>query len=164
MYESNRLRYEQWKTSDFHILKTIIGNPKVCEYLPGPHEKTDEDIQKWLDYFVKSFGVYHNTYIFKISHKDNLDIIGYGGVAYVKEFDKHEIMYGINEDYWGQGYGTEISMRMKELAKELGHNNIIALADVNNVASKKILVKTGFTPIKEIHLWGLHLQYYEMEL
>jgi ribosomal-protein-alanine N-acetyltransferase len=149
---------------DLPLLHNILGNPNVCEYLPGPKEKSEEDLLKCLRYYVKSFGSYHDTYIFKVSLKDSNTVVGYAGLAYVNEFDKHEIMYGIAEEYWGKGYGTEMSLRMKDLAIEQGHKQVIALADIDNIPSQKILLKTGFREIKQITLWGLELRYYEMEL
>lgn len=160
---SERLVYSRWTEDDFNELKAIFGDPKVCEYLPGPNQRTDEQIQKTLASFVSKFEDEFGTRIFKIETKD-YEIIGYGGLAYLKEFDKTEIMYGLKSDAWGKGYGTEISLRCKALATELGYAELVALADLNNVPSNKILIKTGFQFAKKITLWGLELNYYEMTL
>lgn len=164
MLESKRLYYLQWEDKDFEMLKKTLGNPKVCEYLPGKSKKTDEEIQKWLDFYVNSFNDDLGNKIYKIIQKETGNVIGYGGLGYVKEFDKIEIMYGFSQKYWGLGYATEVSMKLKEFAKSLGITFLIALADIKNEASKKVLVKTGFKEVKQVSLWGSELYYYEMKI
>ena len=162
--ESNRLEYEKWQENDFDILKQILSNPKVCEYLPGDKNKTDDEINRWLNYFVQTFGNEKGTKIFKVKIKNADQVIGYCGLGYVKEFDKIEIMYGMNENFFQKGYGSEMSLRMKDLAIQQGIKHLIALADINNIASNRILQKTGYTKKEQINLWGLDLNYYEMDL
>ena len=164
MLESKRLYFLQWEEKDFDDLKRTLGNPKVCEYLPGDNQKSDEEIHKWLDFYVNSFNDDLGNKIYKIVEKNTGEVIGYGGLGYVKEFDDIEIMYGFSQKYWGLGYATETSITLKEHAKKIGLDFVIALCDVNNEASKKVLLKTGFTEIKEVSLWGLALYYYEMNL
>lgn len=162
--ESYRLEYELWQENDFDILKQILGNPRVCEYLPGDKNKSEEEIKKWLNYFVQTFGNEKGTKIFKAKIKNTDQVIGYCGLGYVKEFDHIEIMYGMDEKYFNQGYGYEMSLRMKNLAIEQGIKHLIALADINNIPSNKILIKTGYTKKDQIELWGMNLNYYEMNL
>ena len=163
-FKSERLDYSKWEESDFETLKIILSNPNVCEFLPGNKHKNDEEIRKWLNYFVQTFGNDKGTKIFKVKLKDTDSVIGYCGLGYVKEFDQIEIMYGLDENYFRNGYGSEMSLRMKKLANELGIKKLIALADINNIPSNKILKKTGYTKKEQINLWGLDLNYYEMNL
>ncbi len=164
MVESKRLIYTKWTKSDYEVLKDILGNPAVCEFLPGNNQKSDEEIQKWLNFYIRSNGEELNNRIFKVIVKETDEVIGYGGLCYVKEFDKIEIMYGFKEESWGNGYATEVGFYLKELAKELGHEFLIALADIHNEGSKRVLKKIGYTQIKQVHLWDLDLFYYEMKI
>ena len=114
--ESKRLSFRKFKQDDFDDLNEILGKPKVCKYLPGKDEKSRDEIEKWHESFMKSFKDEHGTRIYAITELGTSKVIGYGGLGYVKEFDKIEIMYGFNESVWGKGYATETSLRMKELA------------------------------------------------
>lgn len=162
--ESDRLVYRKFTKDDYEDLYEILSNPKVCTYLPGDDNKSKEEIEKWHTMFQNSFMDDRQNRIFAILEKGSKKVIGYGGLGYVKEFDKIEIMYGFNEFVWGKGYATETSLRMKELAIELGIKDLIALADINNIASQKILRKTGFEEVEQIHIWGIDCFYYEMKL
>lgn len=161
--DSLRLSYKKFYQEDLKYLSKMMKDPLVLQYFPGPNTYPDETIQKYLDFFIKSFGykVYHRVY--KISLKEYNEPIGYGGIQYVKEFDKFEVMFSLNPAYWGKGYGTEISLRMIELAKEIGLTEVIALADVQNCASNHVLVKSGFILKDTIELWDATLHYYELK-
>ena len=161
---SERLMYRPWTYEDDESIEEILGDEFVCRFLPGNNKKSKEEINKWLQFFVRSFNDELGNKIFLISCKDTLDVIGYGGIGYVKEFDAIEIMYGFKKSAWGKGYATEASVRFKELAIESGLQKVIALADVDNVGSQKVLRKTGFQEIKKLSIWGMDALYYEMNL
>jgi RimJ/RimL family protein N-acetyltransferase len=108
MIYSERLCFRPFKEDEFDEMKEILGNPNVCEYLPGSKEKSDEEIKKWLAFFVKSFNDSLGNKIYAICLKDSGEVIGYGGLGYVKEFEQIEIMYGLKESDWGNGYATEV--------------------------------------------------------
>ncbi len=162
--ESIRLNYRKFNDDDLVFLAELLKDPKVLKYFPGPNIYPDELILKYLSFYINSFGFkdYHRVYL--ISLKDSNEPIGYGGIQYVKEFDKFEIFYGLSPSKWGQGLATEVSLRMKELAKEVGLTELIALAEINNVASNRVLEKTGFIRKEQIHLWEEELFFYEMKL
>ncbi len=164
MLKSERLLFRPWTYDDSDDLVELLSNPNVCEYLPGTNGKSKEEINKWLQFFVRSFNDELGNKIFAIEKKDTKEIIGYGGLGFVKEFEQIEIMYGLKESAWRQGFGKEISLRMKKYAEDLGLTFLIALADINNQGSNKILEYTGFIKMKEIELWDLNLNYYEMKL
>ena len=48
--------------------------------------------------------------------------------------------------------------------KALDDGSPVSLADINNIPSQKILLKTGYKEIKQMPLWGLDVYYYEMDL
>ena len=164
MLESQRLLFKPWTINDYNHIKQIFGNPNVCQYLPGNNQKSEEEIKKWLQHFVNSYGDQKGNEIYKVSLKGKNQVIGYCGLSYVKEFDKIEIMYGLDETYWRQGFGLEMSLTMKSLAMTRNHHHLIALADISNQASNRILKKTGFELKKQVSLWGLELNFYDMRI
>ena len=54
------------------------------------------------------------------------------------------IGYVINKKYWNQGYTTEANRAVIKLAfEEIGMNKLVALHDVDNPASGRVMVKSG---------------------
>ena len=61
-----------------------------------------------------------------------------------------EIGYGISDEYQGHGYATEAVSALVEWAfNQSGVIGITAEADQTNIASTRVLEKTGFTPTGE---------------
>ncbi len=55
-----------------------------------------------------------------------------------------EIGYFLKRSAWGRGYATEVCRRLLQFAfQEVSLNEVVASVDEDNVASKKVLVKSG---------------------
>lgn len=163
MLKSKRCTYREWKLSDYEDLKEIFGSDKVCEYLPINGHLTDEQIEKVLDrHIAMAPSNKQESSLYAIVYEEK--VIGYCGVVFIKEKEKFEIMYGLNEDYWGQGFASEAAFIMKEAARDKDLKEVIAFADPANIPSNLILRKIGYTFVDEIYLWDMRLNYYEMTL
>ena len=57
-----------------------------------------------------------------------------------------EIGYWIARPFWGQGFATEAARGVLEVARLLGHRQIVAGHFTDNPASGKVLRKLGFIP------------------
>lgn len=55
-----------------------------------------------------------------------------------------ELGYWIARNHWGRGYATEAVRALTPAARMLGHRRIIASHFVDNPASGRVLLKTGF--------------------
>jgi ribosomal-protein-alanine N-acetyltransferase len=82
----------------------------------------------------------------------------------VKEFNQPEIFYILDPIGWNQGFASETAFRMKELAMDLNIKYIIGLADIENIASQRVLEKIGYNKIEQLDLWGVTLFFYDMKL
>ena len=162
--ESKRLYYRPFTNDDYDVLKEVLGDRVVCLYLPGETPFSDEVIHKWLDFYVKSFDTTKPNMIYALVNKETNEFMGYAGLAWVREFEKNEIMFAFSKRFWGKGYATEASARLKKLAEDIGLKELIALADVRNRASQRVLEKIGYDFVKEMDIWESTMKYYEMEL
>lgn len=163
-FESERLFYRAFTKNDFDDLFSILGNPKTCEYLPIKDCYNENQVNRWLDMFASNFSITRKNVTYAITLKNNTKVIGYAGCSYIKEFNCNEIEYVFNESYFGKGYASEAARKMKEVAIQLDLKKLVALADINNIPSQKILEKIGYTYIENKYLWGITLKYYELTL
>jgi ribosomal-protein-alanine N-acetyltransferase len=78
-------------------------------------------------------------------------VVGWGGL-YNDPFDPGwgvEVGYSFHPAVWGRGYATELVMACLEFAdRTLALPPLIAFAKLGNVASRRVLEKTGFTPVR----------------
>lgn len=162
--ETNRLSFRQFNENDLAFLIRLLSDDLVCKYLPGNGGYSLEICEKYLLYFMMAFNQKNLNMIYLVSRIEDNTPIGYCGIQMVNEFTKYEIFYAFIPECWNKGYASEASLRMKELAKNVGITEMIGLAEINNYASQRVLEKTGFTKIKQIPLWGMNLFYYEMDI
>lgn len=57
-----------------------------------------------------------------------------------------ELGYWIARPFWGQGFATEAGAAVLEIARTLGHNQVVASHFLDNPASGAVLRKLGFEP------------------
>lgn len=74
-----------------------------------------------------------------------------GTAALVKlNQEQWEIGFRFLPEYWGNGFGHEICEGLIRLCEAIPTiKEIVAFADIRNIASNKILLKSGFTQIKK---------------
>lgn len=92
------------------------------------------------------------------------------GICALKYLDEEksspiEIMYRLSQDYWGQGYATEVAQGLIRFATaELKLKTLVATVDEKNIPSEKILIKLGFIFKKTIKILNFDEKLYELSL
>ena len=86
-----------------------------------------------------------------VVRKQDREVIGWGGV-YVDPFDRRwgpELGYAFHPATWGRGYATELALTCLAWAEQtLALPEIVAFAHPDNVASRRVLEKTGFREVR----------------
>ncbi len=162
--ETKNLYYRFFKPEDLPFLNQLLGDDSVCKYLSSEKAYPEPVIKRVLDMYVEANDRDHNQHIYIVYEKGNDKPIGYAGIQMVVEFKRYEIFYAFIPEAWNKGYGTEASLKMKEVAKEIGLKNLVGLADTRNIGSQRVLEKTGYIKKDQFYLWGLNLYFYEMEI
>jgi RimJ/RimL family protein N-acetyltransferase len=143
-FETQNLLVRQYKISDINGLYEVMSNSTVHQYTKDKNNpwdilRTEKYIQFFIDKNFITLDCFHGAIIEKLSSK----IIGLAGLNPYKE-KKPEIEMKIGINYWNKGYATEIG---KEIIKEaFMTTNIIGIygmAEVENIASRRVLLKIG---------------------
>ncbi len=148
--ESERLFLRKWKESDAEELYSIAKNEKValpCGWMP--HESVENSLM-----LIQT--ILGGENIYAICLKENGKAIGSTGFKIGKECGdfceddtQGEIGYWLGEEFWGNGYTTEI---VKELVKygfeELNLTKLWCNHFEGNAGSKAVKDKLGFKYIK----------------
>jgi ribosomal-protein-alanine N-acetyltransferase len=97
---------------------------------------------------------------------DKIDgsLVGGCGVGYFHELRDAELSYTLAKRYWGQGLATEAAVRVLRYAFEvLQLPRVVAVAQVANVASQKVMLKAGMTFQRTYHDEGKEAVLYAIE-
>ncbi len=141
-----RLRYEDAE----EIFYAYASKSEATRFVSWPTHRTVDDTRRFLAHAVDGWqrGV---EYAYSVRLKNGMLI---GSIGVVKQEGKIQIGYIFSPVRWGRGYATEACRRVVTLLKPLaGAYTICSFADAENVASIKVLEKSGLETEKVLPGW-----------
>jgi len=142
---ADRLLLRRFELNDaYDMFKNWANDSEITKFLSWkPHssvEATKEILEKWINEYKDD-----NIYNWAIELKEIGEVIG--SICIVKLDEKNyscEIGYCISRIYWNKGIMSEsLKAVIDYLFSETGFNRIVAKHDTNNVASGKVMLKSG---------------------
>ena len=143
--ETERLILRVWTLDDAPKLFEICGDADVMKYLGTgkPYETIEQanEFLRWATDYQKE----NNFCRWAVILKKKQEIIGSCGFARPHRTTEIELGYLLARKFWGKGLATEAAGACLRYGFEnLDFREIIAMTDLENVASQKILEKIGF--------------------
>jgi len=129
---------------DLAAVHAFASNPEVCRYsLWGPNTLAE------TEYFLADAMAAQPGRVMKAVMVEE-KVIGSAAIWQTDETHRvGELGYTLNQDYWGQGFATEVAGLLIELGREeLGLHRIEATCDPKNAASIRVLGKCGFAQVE----------------
>ena len=142
--ETERLLLRPVTPDDADELIALHSDPEVMRYLGGvdrPERVRDDLLPAWLEYqergddvgfwiaVEKATGEWLGWFHLRPEHEPPFDM---------------EVGYRLKRSAWGRGYGTEGTRALIAKAfEELGVERVVAVADAPNVASRRVMEKSG---------------------
>ncbi|MBZ9689707.1 GNAT family N-acetyltransferase [Clostridium estertheticum] len=134
-------KYEACDAPD--MFKNWANDSEVTKFLSWkPHnnvEDTKEIIEQWVNKYE------NNIYNWAIELKEISEVIGDISIVKLDETSYScEIGYCMSRKYWSMGIMSEsLTAVIDYLFSEVGFNRIAAMHDTNNIASGKVMLKSG---------------------
>lgn len=150
LLESDRLLIRPFQMDDVQAMYELNSKPIVQKYTGDTSVKSVEQAKDILQNVVlkdyKKYGYGRLAVIYKPDNK----LIGFTGIKYLPEMGgESDLGYRFLTDYWGQGIATETSkMSLKFAFEKLKLKRIFGFAELENSASKNVLLKVGFKLVK----------------
>ncbi len=141
--ETERLILRETIESDIDAFYEMYQNPLMTLYTEGLYKDKEEEKRYLMEYREKVYAP-QGFGVWTVLRKSDGRVIGRAGLSAREGFDNYEIGFAIGCDYQRQGYAKEAVRAILEFAnsKELGPINALVMKD--NVASKGLLMSTGF--------------------
>lgn len=146
--ESNRLIFRELLSSDAKDMFKLNSDPDVVKYtgdMPFIHiDQARKNIEIIRQQYL-NFGIGRCAAILKETN----EFIGWAGLKYINELngrkDNYDLGYRFLKRKWGMGYGTESAKAFVRYGFSVMQlKRISAYADVEHIASLKLLEKCGF--------------------
>ncbi len=150
--ETPRMVCERLRMEHLPEISPLLSNPRVAEWLWPHGEPTEQELidgtrQKEAHWERHGFGLW------LLRDRQTQGTVGWGGLqwTYVAELDEVEVAWAITPERWRQGLATELAQAAISSAfGPLGLGQIIAFTLPNNVASRRVMEKTGFVYERDI--------------
>ena len=146
--ETKRLIMRDMLPTDDEGMFLLDSDPEVHRYLGNKPFQSIEQSRKIIDY-VRTQYTTNGIGRWAVIEKETNCFIGWAGLKLVTEpingyINFYDIGYRLIKQFWGKGYATETAIASVEYARNtLQLKELIGMANINNVASRKILEKIG---------------------
>lgn len=143
--ETERLILRIWTRDDAQRLFEICGDAEVMKYIgTGKPYETIEQAREFL-VWATGYQAENNFCRWAVLAKTSGEIIGSCGFARPHGTVEIELGYLFARQSWGMGFATEAARNCLSYGfGELGFDEVIAITDLENVVSQRVLEKIGF--------------------
>jgi RimJ/RimL family protein N-acetyltransferase len=169
--ETERLILREILPTDVEGMFELDSNPTVHQYLGGKPIQTKQQAADVIQ-FIREQYRNHGIGRFAAIEKSSGDFIGWSGLKFNTgekevlngERDFYDIGYRFIPRYWGNGYATESSLAILDYGfKELNLKLIVGAAEIENIASNKILQKIGLKYTNDFQFEEKVASWYELK-
>ncbi|WP_079241730.1 GNAT family N-acetyltransferase [Chryseobacterium indologenes] len=160
-YKNDTITIREFTPEEFPLFSGLFENENVTRYLPY---KTPEEYKEMFDKALSDYteGSFSRWGIFNTQNQD------FVGMCLARVFldnpEQLEIGYTLGEEYWGKGLGTEVCKALIDYCSSLNHQkDIVAVTDLDNIGSQKVLLKSGFSRIENLVREDRELAYFILQ-
>jgi RimJ/RimL family protein N-acetyltransferase len=132
-----------------------FGDPEVMKFTPhGPDITMESNILRITNYIEHQNKYGYAKWI--ILDRYTLQPIGDSGPMYFPECHAFELGFRLLPSFWNQGIATEVTSAWLRYCRQiLDLKNLMAFAHTGNLASMRVLEKTGFQFSHQKRLMGM---------
>jgi ribosomal-protein-alanine N-acetyltransferase len=148
-FETDRCELRPVSPGDTNELHRLWITPGVRKFLWDDEiislERAAEAVAMSLELFARDrFGLW------AVRRKGSQEICGFAGLWPFRDPPEIELLYGVAEPLWGQGYAVEVSQAILTYCYDtLGMSVVRASINAPHVASARVLEKLGFTRVRQ---------------
>jgi len=153
--ETDRLLLREFVEDDAESFFKLNNYPEVVRFVPDkPLLNVEQARQTLIDHPIadyRRYGFGRGACILKSTGEQ----IGFAGLKYLDEPGEVDVAYRLLPAHWGQGLATEVALASVRYGfAALGLKRIIGLVMPKNIASVRVLEKTGLRYSGTVTLWG----------
>jgi ribosomal-protein-alanine N-acetyltransferase len=164
IFETDRLLVREFVEEDAEAFFKLNTDPEVLRYVPDKALINVEQARQLLidhpiaDYRKHGFG--RGACILKSTGEQ----IGFAGLKYLEELGEVDVAFRLLPAHWGLGLATEAALASVRFGfTHLGLKQIIGLVMPDNIASVRVLEKTGLHYAESVCFCNHHFARYVIE-
>lgn len=123
-------------------LQILAADPAIAATTRVPHPYPPDGARQFIEHQAKERAE-GRAHVFVI--KDRNEVVGVCGIHEIADGEARELGYWIGRPYWGRGYATfGVKMVLQFAFQNLRLTRVGSAVFESNLASQRVLVKTGF--------------------
>lgn len=144
IFETARLVVRRFTENDFENFFVLNGNSEVMRFIRPV--KTKEECDVFLEEHILRPAPHAYLGRWAVDEKERGDFVGSFVIIPIPGDEKKiQLGYALMPAYWGKGYASEITKAGVEYFRNRTPLEILyAVTETPNIASEKVLVKSGF--------------------
>ena len=155
--QTPRLTLRSFALADLDPLYAIVSDPDVVRYFPRADPWPLDVVQRTLNDHWRHWEE-HGYGWWAVERRQNGELLGWCGLCFLDETAETEVKYLLKRSHWGRGLATEGARRSIQYAfTELDLDMIVGLVHPENIASQRVLEKSGL-------IFGNRATYFGLEL
>jgi RimJ/RimL family protein N-acetyltransferase len=163
MIETPRLRLRRFRPADEATLIALDSDPAVMRYVGSPPGvRTHDEIVERVRQRIAADHGEGGWWI--VEGRDDATFHGVGLLLPMPEGGDVEVGYRLARRSWGQGIATEAASALVDHAfLRLALPRVVAVTYPDNVPSRHVLAKLGFTPDGPREYKGAHVLHFVLD-
>lgn len=159
-YENDKFILREIVLADADGMFEMDSDPEVHKYLGNKPVTTKEQVVDVIKMIRQQY-VDNGIGRWAIINKSTHEFMGWTGLKLVTtEINGHknylDVGYRLNKRFWGQGIATETAIiSLRYAFDKLNANEVFGMADVENIASNKVLSKIGMQFVNTFYYEGV---------
>jgi RimJ/RimL family protein N-acetyltransferase len=148
--ETERLRLRRWRDSDISSLARWNADPRFMRHM-GRGPLTRDESAAALTRYQRHWAE-HGFGLFAVEDRSTGVLIGRAGSQFHRLWPADpEVGWGLDPDWWGRGFATEAGDACVRWAfHHLEINRLVSITTPENVASRRVMQKLGFSLMQEL--------------
>jgi RimJ/RimL family protein N-acetyltransferase len=163
IFETERLLVRQYDFNDAENFYLLNSDTDVMKYIrtPKTRQQAIQFLQENIDYYNK-FPMYGR---WALIEKATQQFIGSFMIRPSTAVNNEiELGYAMFKNYWGKGYATEsVKGGLDFVFRQLKLPSVIAITQIENTSSQKVLLKCGFTQLENIDDKGKIVNFFSIQ-
>ncbi|MEK6751462.1 MAG: GNAT family N-acetyltransferase [Chloroflexota bacterium] len=157
MITTGRLVLRPFTMSDRNALLEIVQEPDIFRYFPSRDAWPMEKVERYIHYQIAHWQKFNYGH-WAVVMRETGQIIGWNGLEFLPDTNEVEVGYLLSRDFWGKGIATESANAAIEFGiKKMGLQEIIGLTHPENIASQRVLEKSGLTFTRSESYFGMEM-------
>ncbi|MBM3318775.1 MAG: GNAT family N-acetyltransferase, partial [Candidatus Eisenbacteria bacterium] len=154
---TERLTLRPFRTEDVDPLLAILSVGGVLRYFPNPQPPDRQRVERLVAHQLRHWDERGYGW-WAVEPWGRRELIGWNGLQHLPETDEVEIGFLLARPYWGMGLAAEGARAGLRFGfRDLGLQEIIALAHPENARSRRVIEKLGMTLTGRARYFGMEV-------